>query len=101
MAALRIPSPTLQIGIHFSGGTGRARRAVQGPRRGGRPMTRPARDRIVRGLEEAEGSLMLDLPRRALEILQARPDWATMQFEASFLTGEALRELGRFREALR
>jgi tetratricopeptide (TPR) repeat protein len=63
-------------------------------------MARIGQDRIVRRLDEAEGYLMLDLPERALEILQARPDWATMQFEASFLTGEALRRLGRFREAL-
>lgn len=59
-----------------------------------------ANDRIVRRLSQAEGYLMLDLPERALEILRARPDWATMRFEASFLTGEALRQLGRFREAI-
>src|SRR4051812_44021256 len=59
------------------------------------------RDRIVRRLGEAEGFLMLGLPRKALEILQGQPDWATMQFEASYLTGEALRSLERFREALR
>jgi tetratricopeptide (TPR) repeat protein len=64
-------------------------------------MARVLRDRTIRRLDEAEGFLMLDLPRRALEILQAQPDWATMQFEASFLTGEALRALGRFRDALR
>ncbi len=44
---------------------------------------------------------MLDLPERALEILQSRSEWATMRFEANLLTGEALRALGRFREALR
>jgi tetratricopeptide (TPR) repeat protein len=59
------------------------------------------RDRIIRKLDEAEGFLMLDLPRRALEILQSQSDWATMQFEASFLTGEALRALGRYRDALK
>jgi tetratricopeptide (TPR) repeat protein len=64
-------------------------------------MARIIRDRTVRRLDEAEGYLMLDLPRRALEILQAQSDWATMQFEASFLTGEALRSLGRYRDALR
>ena len=58
-------------------------------------------DRIRRQLAEAEGYLTLNLPERALEILQARDDWATMQFEASFLTGEALRALDRFREALK
>jgi len=57
-------------------------------------------DRIVRQLDEAEGYLMLDMPRRALEILRSRDDWATMKFEASLLTGEALRALGKYREAL-
>lgn len=57
-------------------------------------------DPIVRRLREAEGFLELGMPSHALEILQSRPDWATMQFEASYLTGEALRELGRYREAL-
>ena len=63
-------------------------------------MARLAHDRIVRKLDEAEGFLMLEMPQRALEILQSRPDWATMRFEASFLAGEALRGLGRYREAL-
>ncbi len=63
-------------------------------------MARLGADRIVRRLDEAEGYLMLDMPRRALEILTARDDWATMKFEASILTGEALRSLGRYREAL-
>ena len=57
-------------------------------------------DRIVRKLDEAEGYLMLDLPLQALEILRSRDDWATMKFEANLLTGEALRALNRFREAL-
>lgn len=64
-------------------------------------MTGVMRDRIVRRLGEAEGYLMLGMPQKALEILQGRSDWATMQFEASFLTGQALRSLERFREALR
>lgn len=59
------------------------------------------RDRIKRQLAEVEGYLMLGLPRRALEILEGRADWATMQFEASYLTGETLRELERYREALK
>lgn len=63
-------------------------------------MASTRRDQTVKKLAEAEGYLDLDLPRRALQILEARPDWATMQFEASFLTGRALRALGRFREAL-
>ncbi len=61
----------------------------------------PTFDRIKRQLGEAEGYLMLDMPARALEILGSRTDWATMQFEAGYLTGEALRALGRFRDALR
>jgi tetratricopeptide (TPR) repeat protein len=64
-------------------------------------MSRIIRDRIKRQLDEAEGYLMIDLPKRALEILERRADWATMQFEASFLTGEALRSLERYREALK
>ena len=64
-------------------------------------MSRIIRDRIKRQLDEAEGYLMLNLPARALEILECRTDWATMQFEASFLTGEALRSLDRFRDALK
>jgi tetratricopeptide (TPR) repeat protein len=58
-------------------------------------------DRIKRQLGEAEGYLLLNLPTRALEILEGRTDWATMQFEASLLTGEALRVLGRHRDALK
>jgi tetratricopeptide (TPR) repeat protein len=61
----------------------------------------PTYDRIKRQLSKAEGFLMLDLPKKALEILEGRSDWATMQFEASLLTGEALRSLGRFRDALK
>jgi Flp pilus assembly protein TadD len=57
-------------------------------------------DRIVRKLDEAEGYLMLDLPREALAILQSREEWATMQFEASLLTGMALRALERHRDAI-
>jgi tetratricopeptide (TPR) repeat protein len=64
-------------------------------------MSRIIRDRIKRQLDEAEGYLMLNLPQRALAILERRSDWATMQFEASFLTGEALRSLERYREALK
>ena len=64
-------------------------------------MGRILSDRIKRQLDEAEGYLMLDLPVRTLEILECRDDWATMRFEASFLKGEALRSLDRFREALK
>jgi tetratricopeptide (TPR) repeat protein len=64
-------------------------------------MSRTSRDQIRRLLDEAEGYLMLDLPRRCLQILEGRPDWSTMQFEASFLKGEALRSLEHYREALK
>lgn len=64
-------------------------------------MSRINRDRVKRQLDEAEGYLMLGLPERALQILERPSDWATMQFEASLLTGEALRALGRYREALK
>lgn len=59
------------------------------------------RERILRRLAAAEGYLELDLPLRSLEILQSRPEWGTMQFEACFLTGEAMRSLGQFRDALK
>ena len=58
-------------------------------------------DRIRRRLSEAEGYLGLNMPERALEILQSQTDWATMQFEASYLTGETFRVLGNHREALK
>ena len=58
-------------------------------------------DRIKRQLSEAEGYLMLGMPHKALAILEARDDWATMRFEAAFLTGEALRTTGRYRESLK
>ncbi|GAC1470404.1 MAG: hypothetical protein NVSMB9_15490 [Isosphaeraceae bacterium] len=64
-------------------------------------MSRIIRDRIKRQLDEAEGYLMLNLPLRALEILDRRSDWATMRFEANLLTGESLRALERYREALK
>jgi tetratricopeptide (TPR) repeat protein len=64
-------------------------------------MSRIIRDRIKRQLDEAEGYLLLNLPERTLTILERRADWATMQFEASLLAGEALRSLERYREALK
>ncbi len=59
------------------------------------------RDALERRLLEVEGYLELGLPEKALAVLASRADWATMQFEASYLTGETLRALGRHREALR
>ena len=41
------------------------------------------------------------MPHKALAILEGRGDWATMPFEAAFLTGEALRTVGRHRDALK
>ena len=64
-------------------------------------MTRIKRDQIRKKLDEAEGYLLLDLPRRSLQILESQPDWLSMQFEACLLKGEALRSLNRFRDALR
>jgi tetratricopeptide (TPR) repeat protein len=61
----------------------------------------PVIDPVARKLMEAEGYLTLNLPHLALEVLQSRADWATMQFEACFLTGEAFRMLERYRDALR
>lgn len=56
--------------------------------------------RIHRMLDEAEGYLMLELPEYALRILESRDEWPRMTFEASYLKGETLRSLERYREAL-
>jgi tetratricopeptide (TPR) repeat protein len=56
--------------------------------------------KVRRQLEEAEGYLMLEMPKYALRILESRSEWPTMTFEASFLKGEALRCLDRYREAI-
>ncbi len=64
-------------------------------------MSPLSRDQVRRLLDEAEGYLMLELPGRSVEILDSRSDWSTMQFEANFLKGEALRCLDRYREALK
>ncbi len=64
-------------------------------------MSRISRDQVRKLLDEAEGYLMLDLPGRSVEILDSQSDWSTMQFEANFLKGEALRCLDRYREALK
>jgi tetratricopeptide (TPR) repeat protein len=64
-------------------------------------MSRVSSDQIRKQLDEAEGYLMLDLPRRSLEILESRADWSEMQFEANVLKGEALQSLKHYREALR
>lgn len=60
----------------------------------------PHYDRTKRRLGAAEGYLVLGMPEQALAILEEQHDWATMRFEAAFLKGEALRAVGRYREAL-
>jgi len=64
-------------------------------------MSEINRDQIQRLLDEAEGYLMIDLPRRSLQILDSRSDWSSMPFEANLLRGEVLRNLNRCREALK
>ncbi len=64
-------------------------------------MSRISGDQVRKKLDEAEGYLMLDLPRRSLQILESQPDWLNMQFEACLLKGEALGSLNRYRDALR
>lgn len=63
-------------------------------------MSQVKLNRILNKLSEAEGYLMLEMPQRALEILNAQDDWATMKFEACLLQGEAWRMMERYREAL-
>ncbi|GIW86561.1 MAG: hypothetical protein KatS3mg108_0885 [Isosphaeraceae bacterium] len=64
------------------------------------PNPRPASiRRLQRKLAEIEGYLMLNLPQRALDALNAQ-SWTGLTYPASVLTGEALRQLGRPREAL-
>jgi tetratricopeptide (TPR) repeat protein len=64
-------------------------------------MSSKSSDQIRKQLDEAEGYLLLDLPRRALQILDSRSTWSEMQFEANVLKGEALQSLKHYREALR
>ncbi len=64
-------------------------------------MTGSAIARIPRLLNEAEGYLMLNLPEKALKILQSRDDWGIMPFEANLLTGKALCQLERYDEAIK
>ena len=60
-----------------------------------------ARGELDRRLDEAEGYVMLRMPERALEVLHGRAIWAPRQFKANYLYGQALRLLGRYREALK
>src|SRR4051794_14576683 len=92
------PSPSLPFGVNFTTANAldltsetagaRVRSGVRWAGKcsgSGGAMSRIIRDRIKRQLDEAEGYLMLGLPERALAILERRADWATMQFEASYL----------------
>jgi tetratricopeptide (TPR) repeat protein len=56
-------------------------------------------DRDLRRLNQAEGYLVLGLPARTIEIVKERKDWGRYGFHASFLEGEALRTLERYKEA--
>ncbi len=62
-------------------------------------MSRITYDRDLRRLNRAEGYLVLGLPLRAIEIVRERKDWGRYSFHASYLEGEALRTLERYREA--
>jgi tetratricopeptide (TPR) repeat protein len=63
-------------------------------------MSRSIGDQTRRKLNEAEGYLDLDLPHHALQILESRPDWPNLKFEACLIKGESLRRLNRFRDAI-
>jgi len=58
------------------------------------------RIRMQRVLREAEGYLELDMPQIALGILARIDDAGTFRGQELYLTGEALRALERFDEAL-
>lgn len=51
-------------------------------------------------LREAEGYLELGMPRRALDVLERLGSPGTFEGRVLYLTGEALRELGRWGEAI-
>jgi tetratricopeptide (TPR) repeat protein len=57
-------------------------------------------DLTIRRLAKAEGFLTLGLPRKALEILNARTNWSSMPYEANLLAGLSYRELGEFLPAI-
>jgi len=59
------------------------------------------RIRVQRILREAHGYLELEMPQHALSALVRIQEPGTFKGQVLFLTGEALRGLGRFHEALR
>jgi len=63
-------------------------------------MRRLSREIIGRQLDQAEGYLMLNLPLRALAILQSREEWPKLHFRVQSLTGQALLNLGHYVQAL-
>ena len=63
-------------------------------------MSRSSGDLTRRKLNEAEGYLDLGLPRHALQILESRSDWPSLNFEACLIKGESLRRLEQFRDAI-
>lgn len=70
---------------------------MAGGNAGGR--CRPGSPPDDRRIEAARGYLLLDMPRHALEELAAVRNVETHRFDVARLRGEALRLLGRFREA--
>lgn len=57
-------------------------------------------DLTHRRLAEAEGYLTLGMPRKALEILNARANWSSMPYEANLLAGLAYREINEYATAI-
>ena len=63
-------------------------------------MSGSHRIRMQRILREAEGYLELNMPQNALSMLARIDDAGTFRGQQLYLTGEALRALERFAEAL-
>ncbi len=63
-------------------------------------MTQLTQQRFVRRLDQAQGYLMLQLPGLALQALEGLEPVPSLRFEVCFLQGEALRQLGHYREAI-
>lgn len=57
-------------------------------------------DLTWRRLAEAEGYLTLGMPAKALAIMNARANWASMPYEANLLAGLAYRELNEYATAI-
>ncbi len=63
-------------------------------------MSGSNRVRIQRILREVEGYLEINMPQTALDVLNRMKDPGTFRGQQLYLTGEALRALERFQEAL-